>query len=161
MYSASLAGAFNGPAGTIAMWGKVSGAGVWTDNTNRRLLQFQVDANNRVILYKETTNDLRWTYTAGATSKTITLVATPTVFFHIAITWDKAADQVKAYYNGAQTGATATGLGVWAGSLATTLVTVGAGTLAPVNPWSGASAHVAVWTTALSAAQILTLATVP
>ena len=64
-----------------------------------------------------------------------------------------------AYFNGTQSGATQTTLGV--GGAAPTVALLGAFTAAPTVLWSGDLAHVALFGSALSAAQILSLATVP
>lgn len=156
--SASLAAAFNGAAGTLVLQAQVSAAGVWTDGANRRIIHIQADASNRIILFKETTNDLRWLYVAGGTSEQVVLAATPLGFFQMAITWDKAADQVKAYYNGAQTGATQTTLGTWVGAL--TAGNIGSASGGAASFWSGSIAGVALFDRALSAAQIAQLAVV-
>lgn len=163
IFSASLQGAFNGAEGTIAIWFKVAAAGVWTDATTRRLMYLQVDASNRVRFEKSTTNNqIAFVYTAGGTAKSILWnSAGPTSWQHIAVTWSKSNDQMICYVNGAQQGATQTGLGVWAGNLAATTTVVGAADTTGGNPWSGLLAHAAVWATPLSAAQIATLAVVP
>ena len=163
IYSAAFAAAFNGPEGTAAVWGQVSAAAVWTDAATRRLLSLRVDANNRVLLEKSSTNNqVTGFYIAGGTSKSVVFTTSaPTTWFHFAITWSKSADQVKVYFNGAQVGATQTGLGVWAGSLDSANTTCGATDTTGGNPWKGYEAHVAVWGGALSAAQIATLAVVP
>lgn len=160
VYSASLAAAFNGGECTISLWLKVSAVGVWSDATSRRLLTFQVDANNRFLLQKTATaNVLNWFYVAGATTKQISKTTTaPTGWVHIALTVSKSGDALKAYYNGAQEGATQTGLGTFAGSLPAGATVLGALSTTPGTSWSGYLAHVAVWNTPLSAAQIAELA---
>ena len=163
VFSASLQGAFNSAEGTLALWFKVAAAGVWTDATTRRLMYFQADASNRVRFEKSTTNNqIAFVYTAGATAKSVLWNnAGPLGWQHIAITWTKSGDQMIAYQNGAQTGATQTALGTWVGNLAATTTAVGASDTTGGNPWSGNLAHAAVWASALSAAQIATLAVVP
>lgn len=162
-FSASTQAAFNGPEGTIALWFKAGGAGVWTDATDRRLAQFRVDANNRAYLQRSTTNNvITANYIAGGTAKAVNFTtAAPTTWQHFAMTWSKTADQMIAYVNGVQVGAIQTGLGTWAGSLATTLTVLGASDTSGSNPWSGSEAHTAVWALALSAAQVAILAVVP
>ena len=162
-FSVSLQGAFSGVAGTIAQWAKVSAVGVWTDGTTRRSLQFQVDANNLVRFGRGTVNNqFVGAYTAAGTTKSVVVTtAAPVGWVHWAITWDAGADEVKVYMAGAQTGTTQTGLGIWAGSLATTTTAIGANSTSGANPWAGYVAHTAVWTSALNATQILSLATVP
>ncbi len=164
IFSASLQGAFDATKGTIALWCKVSAAGVWTDGINRRLIRLGVDGNNNAYINKSSsTGTIDLIYQAGGTTKGVSVsgLSANVGWIHFALTWDKGADQVKGYINGAQTGATQTGLGVWAGSLAATTTIVGAFVTTPSNVFSGVEAHVAIWTLALTAAQILTLATVP
>ena len=154
---AGLTAAFSGAAGTLALWAKVSAAGVWTDGVTRLLAIFLVDASNFVRLRKiSTANTLDAQYSAGGTIKTVQISTSTTGYFHLAATWNKAGDQFIVYFNGAQSGSTQTGLGTFAGSLATSLI--GANSTAPANVHSGVEAHVALWASALSAAQIATLA---
>lgn len=162
VFSASLQGAFNGAEGTLAIWFKVSAAGVWTDGVTRRLMYFQVDANNRVRFEKSTTNNqIAAVYTAGGTAKSVLWNnAGPTSLQHLAVTWSKSADQMKFYANGVQIGATQTGLGTWVGSLVSTTTEVGASDTSGNNPWSGNLAHAAVWGSALGSATVATLAAV-
>jgi hypothetical protein len=97
---------------------------------------------------------------AGGTVKTIGLVESTTDWFHIAVTWDTAADEVKAYFQGSQTGSTLTGLGNWLGSLSENETNVGALMEVPSYCWKGWLAHPAAWTKALTPAQIASLAEV-
>jgi hypothetical protein len=164
VYSAGFAGAFNNQEGTFAIWFRVAAVGVWTDGINRRLVRLAVDANNQVYINKSASNNaLDLIYQAGGTAKGVS----PATFAgnigwnHLALTWSKSGDAVKAYVNGAQSGATATGLGVWAGALAATTTVLGAFVTTPSNVFSGMLAHPAVWSTPLSAAQIAQIATVP
>ncbi len=162
VYSASLNGAFNTAEGTIAGWFQVSAAGVWTDATNRYFIHLFADASNLVYIRRQTTNNqIAYVYIAGGTSKSFAATLSPTAWFHLALTWSKSADQMKGYVNGAQVGATQTGLGVWSGALASTNCLIGAQSTAGSGPWSGNGAHVAVWSTPLTAPQIAALAVVP
>lgn len=162
IYSASLAGAFNSQEGTISAWFKVSAAGVWTDATFRRVAVFFVDNNNFVSIHRTSTNNqLRVQYGAGGTQKFTDASTSATGWLHAAVTWSKAADQLKGYLSGAQFGSTQTGLGTWAGSLSSTGTLIGALATTPSQLWSGDLAHVAIFTSALSAANVLALATVP
>ena len=163
LYTAGLAGVFSGAEGTMAMWCKMNTAGVWSDATQRYLFVLRADADNRVDITKQTTtNQLRFRYTAGATEELVTDIslAGTANWFHLAMTWSKAADQVIAYINGAQVGATQTGLGTWAGALATTTTVIGAMNTTPSAPHYGYLAHVPIWNVALNSTQIASLATV-
>ncbi len=158
-YSASLAGAFNGAEGSLCGWFKVSGAGVWTDATTRRLAYFFVDSSNRVsILRTATNNQLSAFYLAGGTNKSVNFTASSLDWFHVAITWSKSADQVKVYLNGIQQGATQTGLGTWAGALASSTVRFGSATGGEF--WSGFGQDGEARDYALSPGQIAELAAV-
>lgn len=162
VFSASLQSAFNSAEGTIALWVRVSGAGVWSDGVVRRFITLQVDANNRVYIEKVAgANTFGFNYVAGGTAKSRNRSTSTTAWLHAALTWSKSGDQVIAYFNGVQEGATMTGLGVWVGSIANTNSNIGANATTPTSVWSGNLAHAAVWTTPLSAAQVLSLASVP
>lgn len=164
VYSSGLASAFNANEGTLFLWGKVSGAGIWTDATSRFLATFRADANNRVVIQRTTTNNtLALLYQAGGTSKQIssTALGGNTGYFSAAITWSKSADQVIAYTNGTQTGSTLTGLGTWVGSLASGNTGIGANGIGLGSPWSGNLSYVALYSAAESSGNISTLNTVP
>ncbi len=154
-----IASDFDGEEGTFAAWLKVYNASVWTDANYRQIIRFRVDANNEVNMAKgAASNKLAIQYNAGGTNKTATPDCSATTWTHFALTWSKAADQVKVYIDGSQSGATITGLGAWAGTPTTTII--GAANATPTSVWNGYLAHAAVWTTPLSAAEILALATV-
>lgn len=153
------AGKFNGAAGTISGFAKVSAVGVWTDTTTDYMAEFGADANNRVQLDKSANNTIQLAYRAGGTLTQIQATVSALTFFHFAITWNKAADQVMAFINGAQAGTTQTGLGVWAGVLAATFTGIGDfRSTSSSAPWNGWLAHIAMWNIALTPSQIATLA---
>src|SRR3990170_6915704 len=52
VYSAGLNTDFNGAEGTLAIWAKVSAAGVWTDAAFKRFVFLRADDNNYVNLEK-------------------------------------------------------------------------------------------------------------
>lgn len=163
IYTAALASAFNGAAGTVMIWAKVYNAGVWTDGATRRILCLLADINNYVILDRTTTNNqLRFLYTAGGITETVTTtsIGGATGWFSIVITWDKAAGvdgEVLAYINGAQVGTTQTSLGIWAGSISSSFTLIGARTQTPTNPFHGYLGPCAIWTSALTSTQIADL----
>ena len=75
----------------------------------------------------------------------------------LALTWNKPADEVWAYYNGVQEGAPVGGLGVWAGVLLNTHTNIGASTTVPAGVWDGFAAHGMVFNSVLGAADIADL----
>lgn len=139
LYSAGLAGAFNGAEGTAFIWARLFNSGVWTDGLSHYLLYLSADAANLVAIIKSLTNNrLLFRYFSGAVQKYVQVDSnTFTTFTPLAITWSKSGDAMKAYLNGAQTGATQTGLDVWAGSLSNATTLLGAISKAPVSPWYG------------------------
>ncbi len=159
VFSSALAGAFNASEGTLAGWAQVSGSGVWTDATNRYIGFLSVDGSNQIYIRKGTTNNqVAFVYLAGGTSKSFGATLSPTVYFHVAITWSVSVDQMKGYINGVQAGSTQTALGTWSGTLAT--ATIGSSSTGGASSWSGNIQHPGLWTIPLSGEQIAALATV-
>lgn len=161
-YTATFAGAYSGAAGSLIIWAKVFNVGVWTDGNTRNILSFQVDNDNMLIVRKNAgNNQVYWRYEAGTTQENTTKTGVSTTdWVCYGLTWSKAAEEVKAYYNGAQEGATLTALGTWAGTFSSTKTVIASSTLGPWEPWNAWLAHCAFWTTALTAPQMLDLATV-
>lgn len=159
IYSASLAAAFSGAEGTIAVWLQYNGT--INDGVTRRIFQLLVDNNNRIQFNKITDGRYGFTYAAGGTNKTIASGLITSAYTYWVLTWSASGDAAKAYVNGVQFGATQTGLGIWAGALSSTQTILMAGSTAPIELTNGFIAHAAVWSTALSGAQIASLAAVP
>ncbi len=163
IYSASLAAAFSGAAGSQIIWAKVSAAGVWTDGLTRRAMYTLVDASNRAGLFKPTANnEIDCLYVAGGASLGAAKTTfSPTGWFHLGLTWSKANDQMIMYVNGVAITPVSTGLGTWAGNLSTTQTLIGSlNTGAAAQVWSGLLAHGALFNRTLSAAEMLAAATV-
>jgi hypothetical protein len=161
IYSAGLAGAFNPAAGMVCGFAQVSGAGIWTDAANRQMVELEVNANNLVRIGRSSVNNqLLFRYRANSISISVlsTALAGTLAVFHWAITWNTAADEMKAYLNGVQVGTTQTALPVWAGALASTATTIGAVNTAAGSPFSGLEGHVILTNTVPSDAVILQLA---
>lgn len=151
---AGLLAAFPISAYTLSAWVQVAAVGVWTDGADRYPFSVRRDGNNHGYLVKAATNNkLNITTIAGATvSRVDPPNQTTTGWLHLAQTFDKAGNVMRAYLNGAQTGANQTGLGTWAGQP----LTVRIGSVAGANFWSGQIAHVAIFPL-LTPAQIATI----
>lgn len=160
LYSASLAAAFNGQEGSTGAWIQMD-ASIWTTSTARRIVTFQSDTSNRVILQKTASNTLSWTYQAGNVTEAFTRTVATSEWVHIGLTWSKTANQAKMYFNGALVN-TATNLGTYAAvplDAARTLI----GSSAPLSTaavWLGKIAHVPLWDVALTADEMRLLAMV-
>jgi hypothetical protein len=158
IYSATLNGAFNGQLGSLLLWVKVASAGFWTDGTTPYLVMLRVNASNRLYLQKSGNNRLYWAYVAWGTIESVAREpTTETGWMALGLTWSKTADQVIAYYNGAQTGSTQTGLNTWSGSLSSTETVIGASNTTPSSGWNGYLAHCALWNRALTPAEMASL----
>lgn len=162
IHSAGLVADFGKLEGTFAIWAKVSAAAVWEDGDGRRAVNIRVDGNNYLDIGKASANDrLAWNYKAGGTLENrVKSSISPTDWIHLALTWSDSADEVKAYYNGVQEGATMTGVGTWVGDPASTLSVIGALNTTPTTVWDGWLAHPAIWKAPLASEKILSLATV-
>lgn len=161
IYTATFIGAFDGTEGTLALWVKVNGSGVWSDGVERYVARLRADTNNYVRNQKHTAQgDWRWIYKAGGSIEAQTPTLSSTAWFHAAITWSDSADQVKYYIDGTQSGSTDTSVGTWVGSLGSTTTVIGSSMSTPSDVWHGYLAHVAVWTSALTQPQLAALATV-
>lgn len=157
VYSAALASAFSPGSGTLLIWCKVYNVGVWSDSTND--FAFQVGADNTSnyvrIIKTSTASRMQGSHVAGGTAKSVsTDVSSNPNWFLYAITWDKEVDQVKVYYNGVQSGATQTGLGIWSGSLGSNSCAIGAQSGGGSQPWNGWLAYALLLNRAASAVEI-------
>lgn len=159
IYSASLAAAFNGAQGTLATWARASGTGMWTDGAERRAISLSADSSNYITLEKYTSNNLLlFLYRAGGTSEQVAISPISTLdWISLILTWNKTADQVIAYHNGVQSGATQTNLGTWAGALSSTQCCIGAQSTAASQPWDGRLALAPLWDRALTPAEALSV----
>lgn len=155
VYSTQFSSNFNTQAGTVQGWLKVNDSSVWTDNSAAYAFNFYADDNNQISLFKNTSNVLAFQYEAGGTLEVANYTTTTTDWFHFAITWNKATDEVKYYFNGALI-ETDTALGTWAGSLSSTRTVLGNHrTDASGNDWEGAIDDYKVYNYARSSAQII------
>jgi hypothetical protein len=164
-YTAALAAAFNGAAGTIIAYAKPSGASIWTDGAARYVRRLFANSNNQIRIYKSTSNNTIYAnYTAGGTSNDVSTTAFGgnTSWMFLAITWDKnsgATGEVKFYGNVsgtvAQIGTTQTSLGTWSGAIADNYTSIGSAATTPIaSPWSGLLQHMPIYTKALTLAEL-------
>jgi hypothetical protein len=138
IYSAELNSMFNPEKGSIVCYAKVANAGVWTDGSTRFAVELEADANNRIIINKQSTaNDMALFYIAGGTTKVRVINTNTLDFMMLVLTWDTVADEAIVYFNGVQQGAILTGLGTWVGNLLSTKCVIGAENITPVNVWNG------------------------
>lgn len=154
--TAALIAAFDGAAGAMLIWARVSAAGIWTDGNNRYATVLRADANNQIYQAKPAANNsFAQTYIAGGiTEQDVPALAT-TDWFSTLIAWSKANERVNYYIN-ATPGTEDITLGVWAGNLARAVI--GAANETPAFAWSGPLAHCAVWDRELVSAEVTSIA---
>lgn len=161
IYSATLSGVFGRTAGSVSLWAKVFNAGVWTDAASRYLVRIRtVDGHYILVLKSSTNNRMTWAHDGGAYKSVLNNSMSTTDWMHIGLTWDNTADEMKAYLNGSQTGATQSGLGTITGALQNNATIIGALNTDPSSMFYGWLAHCALWDSVLTPAQVLDLATV-
>lgn len=157
VYSDALVAAFNGAEGTLAIWAKVSGAGVWTDGLASRLVSLQADANNMVQIRRGVANNrIQFLYNSGGTNRSVdddTSFGANLLFFHCAITWSQSGNFFRAFANGVQSGVDQT-VGIWAGSIGATTSVIGALNTSASVPFSGNLAHAVLLNRAATAAEM-------
>ncbi|HLC04812.1 MAG TPA: hypothetical protein VJK02_17390 [Anaerolineales bacterium] len=161
IYSAALRDAWDFNSGTVQIWARVRAASVWSDSTYRCFLTFGDYSTEYVQIGKtNAANTLRLFYYADATADSVTTTLSTTDWFHLAMTWDLTADELKFFVNGSQVGSTQTGLGVWNAAFTTSGCRIAAaGPNSWDQLWDGYAAHPAVFTSVLSDPNIADLAT--
>lgn len=141
VYSRTLNSFLNPDEGFLAVIGQASGPGVWTDNTARYLAILYADANNFIQHIKWTNNTLITTIRAGGTYSQVAYAVTPSTPFMMMLTWKKATNKMRAFYNGVQKG-TDQPVGTWAGNLSGTQSVIGALNTSPTGVWSGLDGYI-------------------
>ncbi|MCD4686112.1 MAG: LamG domain-containing protein [Anaerolineae bacterium] len=152
--AAVLGSIFDGNAATILLWAKVSSvlAG------DSYLLRFRNFVGNGYSIRRWGSDGTVRSYVLGKFA--ISDAAMPADWLCVAVTVDTTADEMKFYVNGVQNYSTQTGLSSWntgssLGDNATRIGSAGSN-----GNFPGAIAHVAVWNTVLSPAEIAALAEV-
>lgn len=165
IYSSSLAGAITPAEISLGVFFIMSGAPVWTDGAFRYFIHVEVDNNNVAAMFKGSgANSMRFQYIAGGIAKNITSTLSSTSLVCAVLTISKgagASGEMKGYLNGAQSGTTQTGLGVWAGALSNTRCAIGANQTTPSNVHSGNIGYGMIWNRAITPTETASLAVVP
>lgn|GEM_PF-6988877 len=159
IYSASFAGAWNGQEFTVSLFCRNPN---WTDGTERRPFQVQVNGTNLFVFRKPTGNSqFEVIYIAGGVTRIVTKTSfSPGDYFSVIATVSLSANQFKVYFGGAQEGSTQT-VGTWGGSLDPNGCAIGARGASSTNPWRDSIAQVAVWNTPLSTGEVAVIAAAP
>ena len=160
VFSPALDGAWNGDLYTIVIAARITDVARWTDATIRLFLRLgaSVGTADQLQLRKHSTNNSISILhrTNGVSYEIIDSSLGPTTdWFIAALTVSLAANEVKAYLNGTQVGATLAGFAAWVGALANDRCVLGATNITAGSPHIGFLAHAAVFSgTLLTAAQL-------
>lgn len=154
IYSAAFNTDFDGSEGTALVWAKVNGAGVWTDGTERRLIQLRADTDNRLWMGRYIgNNEFSFFYEANATAESTDYAFSAMGWFCAAMTWSNSGDSVVFFINGDLVTSHST-IGTWAGALNNDQAIIGARITTPTNVWHGWLGPVAIWSTPLTPEQV-------
>ena len=153
-YSVELNSFFNPAAGTLIAFAKVANAGVWTDNTARKIIKLTVDGSNKLEINKRGDNDLSVLYTGAGTTKQRIFTTTSLDYFQIAMTWSIAANEFIGYLNGVAQGAIQTFNAPLVGNFSSTATVIGAASTVPSIVWNGDITRVGIANRAFSAQEI-------
>lgn len=161
VYSAGLNTDFGAAVGSAMAWFRVEESGVYSDSTKRRILTIGAHATTNVIILEKTVtaNTFRLAYVANSTTDAVS----PTIYdpgtystkwHQLVLVWDlTTADKVYAYVDGALSSTSST-LGTWSGALLSTACVIGSSSTTAADVWKGWISDVALWSVALSAADV-------
>jgi hypothetical protein len=148
---------------SIALFGKMSGAGVWTDGSEDRIFNMDGAAGNFYLMRKSSANNqldvLRKANGQATQTRSISSFS-PSGFFHFGFTASRNDDEFKLYIAGAQSGSTLTSLPLFSGPLNVGGTVLGAGNTGAALAWNGYIQHVIIWKSIRSLAEFGELATV-
>lgn len=155
-YSTSFRDALLAPQEvSVCAWVKMANSGVWSDGAYRGI--FRADSASAILMLrkKNATNTLQCMY--GPSFKSIDSTFSGTGWFHYAFTASLAADELKAFVNGSQSGSTVTAIGTWNPAHLITNGFIGSSSTS-AEFHSGWLAHVCVFNRALTPTEIGVLA---
>lgn len=151
---------FDPHEGSLIVWAKVDGAGVWSDNADRNIALIRADAQNRLILRKTAANSLSLSYEANNVADFYVQASTEILWFPIGMTWSLSGDALQYYYK-TDNVASDSGLGVWTGNLSSIQTLVGAENQDPAFVFHGNLAHGQLYNTAWDADTMKYLMSLP
>ncbi len=149
IYSASLASAFNASEGTMLAWIRMDSA-TWVDGVTRWGMMVRTNANNQARFYKLNTGILYFAHRASGADRIIAMPTNESDFMAVGGTWSYSNDCIKGYLQGRHIDRVG-GLGVWVGGVLGAHIGASA---APGDFTKGWMAHCALWTAALTPAEM-------
>ncbi len=160
IFSNSLSNALNGAEGSMAIWFKVSQAGVWSDGLSAFLFQIRISTTNRIFLTKgATTDQLSGRRQVGGETGAFSFITSgPTTWVHQVLTWSEANTRWNFYVDNVSR-ASGSNIGTWpGGTLDSAFCNIGINDNAGVlNPTDGHLQYAAIWNVELTASEVSTL----
>lgn len=159
VFSATLAGVFDGQEGSLSTWLKVYNSDIWPGGY-RQAAHFHADWDNTLYLWKNNgVPTIVNNYTANTTGDVATTGdLTDLDWMHFVSTWSVSGNVIYIYKDGSEIDS-AGSLGTWAETLTEALI--GSRVAGPpVNPWYGWLAHYALFDYELQSADVADLAAV-
>lgn len=160
-YTASLAAAINLNSITLNVWVKPT-SGAWTDAAARTIAVFGAALNDRITIRKTATNNVLQFEQRGSdpsldfnTIDHTTSAGERAGWIMCTLTFTGGGN-LRGYINGVETGTPQAATSI-AGALGAIYAIIGGFSATGTEKFVGHIAHVAIWTTPLSAAQILAL----
>ena len=152
-YSAALntAAQAAGSAGTVLAWVRVHDSSVWSSGVERFIISLRSTTGFINISVRGQNSAVRFLYPGVASYD---LSTSTTDWFSVGLTWDASANEQKCYFNGAQVGTTKTGITSFWAALYSYYNVIGASNAYGPGSFDGSAAHAALWTRALSAAEL-------
>lgn len=159
IYSAALAGVFNGDEGSISVWFKVEDAGVWLDGVRNTVIALGADTSNEIDIEQTAAdNQLIMRRVGGGLTDSVTQVVGPQVgWIHIVITWSVSADSMSYYVNNSGLFFGGAGLSSFVGALNSNRCAVGGYFGTGARNFEGWIAHAALFDFALSSDEVSSL----
>lgn len=149
---------------TVFGWMKVSATGIWTDGTYDNIIDIEGNGDNNMFFRKTSgNNEVQWKVELSSESDfdSYTLPAglvSSVQWISWAVTWNWTGSQtdIVQYINGAQVN-TATNSQEFDAGVLNWDARIGSSDSGAGSHWSGAICHVALWSTDLTASEILLL----
>jgi hypothetical protein len=156
--TAALLANLDGNEGTLLAWRKVANAGVWTDGSNRYTVYIADDSDfSDSLQFRKTNVNNEIQFQRDPPFKQVFgNGGAPTGWEFVGITWSDTADELKAWQNAVQFGATQNGLNAAAYG-AIRAVVGGNSDVAAASPWHGQISHVMLFGRVLPQATIANL----
>lgn len=157
--TATLVSNFDGDEGALSAWAKVSGAAEWTDGDKDIVLYLNKGTANIIECAEIADRKMHLFMRANNVSKSsVKQQFDSTDWFHMAIVWSRSGDYLRTYINGLLLYQNVfSSLGAWSGADFDNAL-IGAGNKTGGSVWSGAIAHVALWSSPITHAQVAALA---